>query len=73
METGAQLGGDKNLVEFAGALDAGFRSGGWPGALRKGIQVSLAQRKAKAEYVSPYGIAPAIRRFKRSRARLRVA
>ncbi|MGB0118873.1 MAG: hypothetical protein WCF61_20140 [Terriglobales bacterium] len=26
-------------------------------ALRNGIEVSLAQRKAKAEYVSPYAIA----------------
>ena len=31
------------------ALDAGFRSGGWPAALRKAIEVSLAQRKAKTE------------------------
>jgi hypothetical protein len=30
----------------AAALDAGFHSGGWPGALRKGIEVSLAQGKA---------------------------
>ena len=34
-----------------------FRSGGWPSALRKGIEVDLAQRKAKTDYVSPYGIA----------------
>ena len=42
---------------FAAALDAGFRSGGWPSALRKGIEVYLAQRKAKTDDVSPYGIA----------------
>jgi len=56
-KTGAQLEGDKNYSEFATALDEGFRSGGWPGAMHKAIEVSLAQRKAKAGYVSPYGIA----------------
>jgi eukaryotic-like serine/threonine-protein kinase len=53
----AQLLGDKNYSEFAGALDAGFRSGGWPGAQRKGIETLLAQRKAKTDFVSPYAIA----------------
>ena len=38
-------------------MDGGFRSGKWPGALRRAIEVSLAQRKANTEYVSPYGIA----------------
>jgi eukaryotic-like serine/threonine-protein kinase len=56
-KTGAPLEGDKNYAEYVAALDAGFRSGGWPGALRKGIEVSLAQRKAKAGYVSPFQIA----------------
>jgi eukaryotic-like serine/threonine-protein kinase len=56
-KTGAQLEGDKNYAELAAATDAGFRSGGWPNAQRKGIEVVLAQRKAKAGYVSPYGIA----------------
>jgi tetratricopeptide (TPR) repeat protein len=56
-KTSAQFAGDKNYAEFAAALDAGFRSGGWPGALRKGIEVYLAQRKAKTDCVSPYGIA----------------
>jgi eukaryotic-like serine/threonine-protein kinase len=56
-ETDAQLEGDKNRVEYAAALDAGFRSGGWPSALRNGIEVSLAQRKAKTGYISAYGIA----------------
>jgi eukaryotic-like serine/threonine-protein kinase len=55
--TGAQLEGDKNYAELATALDEGFRSGGRPGALRKGVAVLLAQRKAKAGYISPYGIA----------------
>jgi eukaryotic-like serine/threonine-protein kinase len=56
-KTAAELKGDKNAAEFAAALDAGFRYGGWPSALRKAIEVSLAQRKAKTDYVSPYGIA----------------
>jgi tetratricopeptide (TPR) repeat protein len=56
-QTGSQLEGDRNYIEVAAALATGFRSGGWPGALRKDIEVSLAQRKGKAGYVSPYGIA----------------
>ena len=48
---------DKNLIEGAAAMDEAFHSGGWPAALRKAIEVSLAQRKSSAEYVSPYGIA----------------
>src|SRR6202140_4068057 len=55
--TAAQLGGDKNGAEFGAALDAGFRSGGWPGALRKAIDVLLAQRKTNTGFVSPYRIA----------------
>lgn len=55
--TAAQLMGDKNAAEFAAALDAGFHSGGWPGALRKSIEVSLTQRKAKSGYVSSYQMA----------------
>jgi len=57
METGAKLEGDKKYADFAAALNAGFRSGGWPGALHKAIEILLAQRKAKTSYVSPYGIA----------------
>jgi eukaryotic-like serine/threonine-protein kinase len=52
-----QVGEDKNLTEVAAAMDEGFRSGKWPGALHRAIEVSLAQRKANTEYVSPYGIA----------------
>jgi serine/threonine protein kinase/tetratricopeptide (TPR) repeat protein len=55
--TDAQLEGDKNTAEFAAALDAGFRAGGWPGALRKAIEVSLARRKAKDDFVHAYRIA----------------
>ena len=57
LKIAAQLVGDKNDGEFAAALDAGFRSGGWPSALRKAVEVILAQRKAKAGYISPYQIA----------------
>jgi TolB-like protein/Tfp pilus assembly protein PilF len=56
-KTGSQFEGDKNLTEFANAMDTGFRAGGWPAALRQGIDVSLAQRNSKAEYVSPFNIA----------------
>jgi len=55
--TAADLLGNKNEAEFAAALDAGYRAGGWPDALRKGIEVSLAQRKMKTPYLSPYLIA----------------
>ena len=57
MNAAAQLAGDKNYAEEAAAFDAGFRSGGWPAAERKAIEVALAQSKAKADYVSPYSIA----------------
>jgi hypothetical protein len=53
----ADLLGDKNTAEFAAALDAGYGAGGWPDALRKGIEVSLAQYKMKTAYLSPYFIA----------------
>jgi len=54
-KTAAQLKGDKNYAEFASALEAGFRSDGWLGALRKAIEVLLAQRKTG--YISSYTIA----------------
>ena len=53
----AQFEGDKNYVEWAAAVDAGFRSGGWTESIRKGLEVSLAQRNDKTTYTSPYGIA----------------
>jgi len=53
----AQLSGDKNYAEYAAALDSGFRSGGWPSAAHKGIEVLLAQYKAKTNYLAPYQIA----------------
>jgi len=56
---GSQLEGDKYYIEWTAAVDAGFRAGGWPAASRKGLEVSLAQRKGKSSYVSAYQIAGA--------------
>jgi hypothetical protein len=50
-----QLSGDRYESEFATALEQGFRSGGWTGAVAKGIEVRLAQRKTG--YGPPYDIA----------------
>jgi len=50
-----QLSGDRKESEFASSLEQGFRSGGWKGALAKGIETRLAQRKT--EYISAYNIA----------------
>ena len=41
----SQLAGDRNGSEVASAMEQGFRAAGWKGAYRKGIEVSLAQRK----------------------------
>jgi serine/threonine protein kinase/TolB-like protein/Tfp pilus assembly protein PilF len=50
-----QLSGDRNTSDLASALDEGFRSGGWRGALTKAIEVRKAQRKTG--YSSAYKIA----------------
>ena len=50
-----KLSGDRNESEFASALEQGFRSAGWKGALTKGIETRQAQRKTG--YSSAYGIA----------------
>jgi TolB-like protein/predicted Ser/Thr protein kinase len=50
-----QLSGDPNASKFASALEQGFRSAGWKGALTKGIEVRQAQRRTG--YSSAYGIA----------------
>ena len=50
-----QLSGDRNESDFASALEQGFRSAGWKGALNKGIEVRQAQRKTG--YSSAYAIA----------------
>ena len=50
-----QLSDDRNESEFASAMEQGFRSGGWKGALSKGIEIREAQRKTG--YSSAYAIA----------------
>ena len=50
-----QFTGDPKDSEFASALEQGFRSGGWKGALAKGIEARQTQRKTG--YSSAYGIA----------------
>ncbi len=50
-----QLGRDPTDAEFAAALGEGFHSGGWKGALVKGIDARLAQRKKT--FVTAYDIA----------------
>jgi len=50
-----QLNGDPNEIDFDSAMERGFRSAGWKGALRKGIEAREAKRKAG--YSSPYNIA----------------
>jgi tetratricopeptide (TPR) repeat protein len=50
-----QLSGERDDAEYASAMEQGFRSGGWNGALTKGIEVLQSQRKTG--YSSPYTIA----------------
>jgi eukaryotic-like serine/threonine-protein kinase len=50
-----RLSGDRNESEFASALEQGFRSAGWKGALAEGLEARQAQRKAG--YSSAYEIA----------------
>ena len=50
-----QLSGDRRESDFASAMERGFRSGGWKGALTKGIEARQTQRKTG--YSSAYQIA----------------
>jgi TolB-like protein len=50
-----QLSGDRNNSDFGSAMEQGFRSAGWNGALTQGIKVRQAQRKMG--YSSAYEIA----------------
>jgi tetratricopeptide (TPR) repeat protein len=50
-----QLSGNPDYAAFAAALEQGFRSGGWRGALAHAIQVLRAERNS--HYYSPYLIA----------------
>jgi serine/threonine protein kinase len=54
-KTYGQLFGDRNESDFASAAEQGFRSTGWKGALAKGIEARLAQRKTG--YYSAFTIA----------------
>src|SRR3984957_9009969 len=51
----AKLTGDPNDSEFAAALEQGFRSAGWRGALTQAIDTLRTRRKTR--YYSPYMIA----------------
>jgi tetratricopeptide (TPR) repeat protein len=51
----SRLSGEPNDAELASAIEQGFRSGGLKSALRKGIEVSVAQHKTG--YSSSYTIA----------------
>jgi serine/threonine protein kinase/tetratricopeptide (TPR) repeat protein len=52
-----QMSGDKIYSERASAMDSAFRSGGWPAAERKSIEVLTAQRNAKKNFLASYDIA----------------
>ncbi|MDR3749018.1 MAG: protein kinase [Acidobacteriota bacterium] len=54
-KTYGQLSGDRNESELASSMEQGFRSGGWKGALTKGIKTLQEQRKIG--YQSAYSIA----------------
>jgi tetratricopeptide (TPR) repeat protein len=54
-KTSAQFSGDKSNLEFASALDRGFRASGWKGAVSKAIEALKAQRRSG--YASPLRIA----------------
>jgi tetratricopeptide (TPR) repeat protein len=52
-----ELSGNRYESEFAAALEEGFRSGGWQGALTKGIEVRQTQRKTGYTGASAFIIA----------------
>jgi TolB-like protein/Tfp pilus assembly protein PilF len=54
-KTYAQLTGNPDDADYAAALDQGFRSSGWKGAVTQAIKVRQARRKTG--YFSPYMIA----------------
>lgn len=54
-KTFGRLSGDQREADFANALDAGYKAGGWKAALEKGIEIRQQQRKT--EYSSPFAIA----------------
>ena len=52
-----QMSGDKNYADYAAALDSGLRSGDWNSAAHQGIEVLLAQRKAKTNFLASFDLA----------------
>jgi serine/threonine protein kinase len=54
-KTYGELSGDRNESDFASAMEQGFHSAGWKGALAKGIESRQTQRKIG--YSSAYRIA----------------
>ena len=54
-KTYGQRSGDQEDKDLGEALDRGFRSGGWHGALTEAIKIKLSQRKTG--YTSPFMIA----------------
>ena len=55
LNANGQLSGDRDESAFASATEQGYRSSGWKGALRRGIQILQAQRRTR--YSSAYSIA----------------
>ena len=51
----SQVSGDRDESDYVSAMEKGFRTGGWRGALERGIEVLKEQRKTG--YSSAYGIA----------------
>jgi hypothetical protein len=41
----SQISGDRDEADYVAAMQKGFRSGGWQGALARGIEVLKEQRK----------------------------
>jgi eukaryotic-like serine/threonine-protein kinase len=52
-----KLEGDETTIGIGAALDSGFRSGGWPAALRKTIEFLQARRKSTHDAGFGYQIA----------------
>jgi hypothetical protein len=45
-KTGARMMNDAEDVEFAAALESGYKAGGWHKALEQGVTVRVRQRKS---------------------------
>jgi len=56
-QTYAQLLGDESWLAYTAALDSGFRSGGWPTALREAAETLVARQKIHPDYLATYLIA----------------